>query len=64
MPLGDDVAALLKKEPEVTSCIESTYLQSLLNENISSGKCIIKLLKNAEPTDAKGIVRIAGDDIN
>lgn len=39
------------------------YLQSMLNQNISGGKCKVKLLEYALPTDAKVVVRVTGDDI-
>lgn len=42
----------------------ASHLQKLLYENISGGKCKVKLLEGAQPTDAKVIIRISGDDLN
>ncbi len=42
----------------------ASYIQLLLNQNISSGKCRVMLMEYAVPTDAKVIVRITGQDIN
>lgn len=39
------------------------YLQSFLDQNVSSGKCKVKLLEYAFPTDAKVIVRVSGEDL-
>jgi len=41
----------------------ASYVQLLLDENISAGKCKVKLLEYALPTDAKVVVRVTGKDI-
>ncbi len=42
----------------------ASYIQLLLDQNISAGKCKVKLLEYAFPTDAKVIVRVSGKDID
>lgn len=42
----------------------TSYIQSMLDQNISAGKCKVMLLEYAFPTDAKVIVRVNGEDIN
>jgi len=47
-----------------TSQVElASYIQHLLDQNISNGKCRVMLMEYAMPTDAKVIVRITGQDI-
>jgi multidrug efflux pump subunit AcrB len=55
----------LDKSKRFESNVElAGYLQSMLNETVSGGKCKVKLLEYAIPTDAKVIVRLTGDDMN
>ncbi len=39
------------------------YLQKKIDENIVDGKCSVKLLENAEPVEAKIIIRVASDNM-
>lgn len=38
------------------------YIQDKLNSEISAGKCTVKLLENAEPSEASIVVRVSGND--
>lgn len=40
------------------------YLQKKADENIVDGKCSVRLLENAEPADAKVIIRVASDNMD
>lgn len=54
----------LKKSKRFKDNVEfASYIQSLLDQHISAGKCKVKLLEYAAPTDAKVIVRVLGDDL-
>ncbi len=41
----------------------ATYLQDLLDEKITSGKCTVNRLQNAEPKDARIIMRVSGTSV-
>ncbi len=41
----------------------AAYIQKQLDEKITAGKCTVNRLQNAEPQDAKIIMRIAGTDV-
>lgn len=67
---ADDYAMIavkfdLAKSRRFASNVElASYLQGQLNQNVSGGKCKIKLLEYAIPTEAKVIVRVTGNEIN
>ena len=54
---------LKKTEKYKTSTEFASHIQALLNRNIPSGKCKVKLLEYAEPKDAKIILRLTGEDL-
>jgi multidrug efflux pump subunit AcrB len=66
---SDDYAQMvvkfdLKKTKRFKDNVEfASYVQTLLNQNISGGKCKVKLLEYANPTDAKVILRVTGKDL-
>lgn len=41
----------------------ATYVQDLLDKNITSGKCTVNRLQYAEPQDAKIIMRVSGSNV-
>jgi len=67
-PMADYAQILAKFDlaagTRFTSQVElASYIQHLLDQNISNGKCRVMLMEYAMPTDAKVIVRITGQDI-
>jgi len=68
MPSDDFAQVVVKYDLEKSSKFKSitelgNYVQSYLDQNISGGRCRVKLLEYAFPTDAKVIVRISGEDL-
>lgn len=55
--LGDKKNSRFKDSVELLS-----YIQTVLDENISDGRCAAKLLAVAKPEEAKTIVRVTGED--
>ncbi|MDD4803092.1 MAG: efflux RND transporter permease subunit [Syntrophomonas sp.] len=54
----------LKNSQRFSSNLElASYIQATLDQNISDGKCKVKLLEYAIPTDAKAIVRVSGENM-
>ncbi|GKT30442.1 Acriflavin resistance protein like protein, partial [Aduncisulcus paluster] len=41
----------------------ATYIQDLLDKKITAGKCTVNRLQNAEPQDAKIIIRVSGSNV-
>ncbi len=66
---SDDYAQMvvkydLKERKRFPSNVEfAGYVQGLLDKSISTGKCKVMLLENSNPTDAKVITRVTGDNL-